>query len=643
MKNKYTKKNGNGTLEQFLFHQGTNFSSQSYLGVHRTSEGYVFRTWAPGAKEIYVAGDFNSWQKISPMSRITDMGIWECVISTADSFEGMKYKFIVISDSGEHYKADPYAVYSETGLKTASIIHTVSDFVWEDDNWFTHRKKSIKNGYWSVPLNIYEVHLGSWRKKDADSHEDDGYFSYREIADMLVPYVKEMGYTHVEFLPITEYPYYASWGYQVTGYFAPTSRFGSPEDLKYLINKLHTNGIGVILDWVPAHFPKDEHGLYEFDGSRLYEYQGNDRMEHVEWGTRCFDVGRPEVQCFLVSSAMYWLGEFHVDGLRVDAVASMLYLDYARKPGEWIPNVYGTNLNLESQAFLQKLNKAVFARFPDVLMIAEESTAFAKVTAPVHEGGLGFNFKWNMGFANDLFDYVKCDPFFRKDKHHSVTFSISYAFSENYILPVSHDEVVHGKYSLIGKMFGDYEQKFSGMRLFLAYQIAHPGKKMLFMGCEYGQFREWDYASQLEWFMLDYEKHSTLRKYTAALNAFYLRTPQLWEVDFSYDGFEWIFADLCEKNLFCFRRFDKAGRELIAVMNFSAASVDGFALPAQSDAYRVAFSSDDPELGGTGMSSQGVIKANTEDPEDRSIKITIAPLSGMMLLPEDADIRSDTM
>ncbi len=616
-------------LANYYFHQGTNFSAYDHLGVQRTDKGYVFRVWAPNAKEIFVVGDFNRWQKTSPMVKTTEMGIWEYSYPTAESLEGAKYKFVIVSDKGEIYKADPYAKYSETGIDTASIIHTDKSFAWEDSSWFSHRQNAIKNGYWDVPLNIYEMHLASWRKKSS-SDKDCDYYSYREIADMLVPYVKELGYTHVELLPITEFPYYASWGYQVTGYFAPTSRFGSPEDFKYFVNKLHTNGIGLILDWVPAHFPKDEHGLADFDGTPIYEYQGDDRKEHKEWGTRCFDVGRNEVQCFLISSALYWLREFHVDGLRVDAVASMLYLDYARAPGEWVPNVHGTNLNLEAQAFFQKLNKTIFGEFPDVLMIAEESTAFAKVTKPVHEGGLGFNFKWNMGWSNDMFDYVQCDPFFRKDMHDKLTFSLCYAFTENYILPVSHDEVVHGKKSLIDKMHGSYEQKFAGMRLFLAYQIAHPGKKMLFMGQEYGQFREWDFATQLEWFMLDYPMHSDLRRYTSRLNAFYLDTPQLWEVDFTWDGFDWIYPDMKEDNLVAFRRFDKKKNELIAVMNFSGKEIKNLAIPVKKGTYEIAFSTDDKEIGGSGLSSQGILKPD----KNGYISLDLAPLSGIMIIPK---------
>jgi 1,4-alpha-glucan branching enzyme len=407
------------------------------------------------------------------------------------------------------------------------------------------------------------MHLGSFIR-----HEDGSYYTYREIADVLVPYLKYMGYTHVEFLPLQEFPFDGSWGYQVCAFYAITSRFGTPDDFRYLVNELHKNGIGVIMDWVPAHFPKDAWGLYEFDGTPLYEYQGADRKESRSWGTRFFDLGREEVQSFLVSNAMYFLREFHIDGLRVDAVASMLYLDYDREPGEWTPNAYGTNVSLEAEAFFRKLNGVIFGEMSDVLMIAEESTSYGKITHPIHEGGLGFNLKWNMGFANDLYDYVMTDPLFRYSKHTALNFPLMYAYTENYVLPISHDEVVHGKLSFIDKMYGSYEDKFAEARVALMMYMTYPGKKLLFMGTEYAQFREWDYESSLEWFMLDYPKHKAFRDYTRALNHFYLSHKELWELDLSEDGFTWLLADEGEKNLVAFRRNARRG-SIITVLSFS--------------------------------------------------------------------------
>lgn len=558
-------------LASYYFHQGTNFSSYKYLGCNiHVEDGrycYTFRTWAPHAESVAVISEIYGWNSPYPMQKVTDKGVWECKIYSDVSLEKKAYKFRITSNGKTFDKGDPYARFSRGLADGASLIFTSCDFKWEDAEWLSLRKKnvSLKRGhYLSVPVNIYEVHLGSFMR-----HEDNSYYSYREIADVLVPYLKFMGYTHVEFLPLAEFPYDGSWGYQVCGFYSPTSRFGDPDDFRYMINQFHKNGIGVIMDWVPAHFPKDSWGLYEFDGFPLYEYQGKDRQESRSWGTRFFDLGREEVQSFLVSNAMYFLREFHIDGLRVDAVASMLYLDYDREPGEWVPNAYGTNLNLEAEAFLRKLNLTVFSEIPDVLMIAEESTSHGKITHPVFEGGLGFNLKWNMGWANDFYDYVMTDPLFRKYKHTALNFPLMYAYNENYVLPISHDEVVHGKLSFVDKMYGSYEDKFLQMRAALLLMMTYPGKKMLFMGTEYGQFREWDYENSLEWFMLDYPKHKAVRDYTAAINRFYLERSELWELDFSPEGFEWILADESEKNLVAFRRKNLRGSNIIIIISFS--------------------------------------------------------------------------
>ena len=632
------QKESSEALPSYLFHEGTNYRAYKYLGVHREDQSdgfsYTFRVWAPKAHKVSLVGDFTDWQTGLPLNRVTEQGVWELVLVTQDKIEGQKYKYKIYSDAGEHYKADPYATFGETLTHTASIIHTEDKFSWRDSAWLEKRRE-IASGkfFYSAPMNIYEIHLASWRTRDGKTNVNgDAYLNYREIADELVPYVKRLGYTHVELMPVTEHPFDGSWGYQCCGYFAPTSRFGSPEDFKYFINKLHTNGIGVIMDCVPAHFPKDEHGLYEFDGGCLYEYSGDDRKEHKEWGTRCFDVARNEVQCFLISSALFWLTEYHIDGLRVDAVASMLYLDYSRKAGEWNPNIYGGNESLESIAFFKKLNTVIFSQCPDVLMIAEESTAFPKITTPVSDGGLGFNFKWNMGWANDMYDYIACDPYFRKYCHEKLTFSMCYAYSENYILPVSHDEVVHGKKSLLDKNFGNYEQKFAGDRLFMAYQILHPGKKMTFMGCEFGQFREWDYQNQLEWFMTDFEMHAKLRHYVEKLNNFYLKNKELWENDVSWEGFEWIYPDLKEKNIIAFKRKDRSGSELVAVLNFSAAAINSFELPADAGSYSEVFNSDKEEFGGSGTVNKNPIRSRKG-----MIKIKLAPLTAVILRPKQDD------
>lgn len=559
-------------LASYLFHQGTNFRAYEYLGCSLLMQDgkyeYTFRTWAPNAISVGLVSDFSGWDTAVPFLRITENGIWELKYLSDHSLELMPYKFRIQSRSGTHDKGDPYARYSRGGSDGASLIFTSKDFKWEDKRWLSHRKKTVayENGYYmSAPVNIYEMHVGSFMRHP----EDNSYYSYSELAEILPSYLKKMGYTHVEFLPLQEYPFDGSWGYQVCGFYAPTSRFGNPDQLRLLINNLHKAGIGVIMDWVPAHFVKDEWGLYEFDGSPLYEYQGKDRMESRSWGTRFFDLGREEIQSFLISNALYFFREFHIDGLRVDAVASMIYLDYDREPGEWHPNHLGTNENLEATAFFRKLNSAIFGEYPDVLMIAEESTSFGGITHPVSEGGMGFNMKWNMGWANDFYAYVKTDPLFRKYHHKALNFPLMYAFREKYCMPISHDEVVHGKLSFVNKMHGSYEDKFWQARASLLLMMTYPGKKMLFMGTEYAQFREWDFDNSLEWFMLDYPKHKSFRDYVGALNAFYLANSELWDIDFNEEGFKWILADEADKNLVAYRRLNRKGKYLSVFINFS--------------------------------------------------------------------------
>ncbi len=679
-------------LAAYYFHQGTTTYAYDYLGAHykedKTGRYWTFRTWAPHAHAIAIVGDFNDWGKtesLYEMQRTTDAGIWECTIalSPEEDWNGLRYKYRVTGDNGVHLKADPYGIYSESLLSTASILHIAPKFEWHDRSWRAHRRRifsstrpqkpkteeeaaalpmktaealtqtkdapkkrrSVKaeRAFYPAPMNIYEVHLGSFKTREGMTTKDnpDAYLNYREIADVLIPYVTEMGYTHIELLPIMEHPYDGSWGYQICSYYAPTSRFGSPEDFKYFVDACHVAGIGVILDWVPAHFPKDEHGLYEFDGTPCYEYQGKDRMEHEGWGTRCFDIGRPEVQSFLVSNAMFWLREYHVDGLRCDAVAAMLYLDFDRRPGEWNPNPDGSNQNHAAVAFFRKLNTKLFSEFPDALMIAEESSDWPMITKPVEVGGLGFNFKWNMGWANDLFDYVATDPLYRKGKHERLTFPLMYAFSENYILPVSHDEVVHGKKSLLDKMFGSYEEKFAGMRTFLTYMYTQPGKKMTFMGCEYAPFREWDYENQLEWFMLDYEKHKKMQDFTKALNHLYLDRRELWEDDFSWAGYRWTGADEYSTNTISYIRYDRAGAPLLIAVNFAPVTQKNYpiALPAGAPlVYEEIFSSDDEAWGGNGVRNEGTITAEALLADDaseirRQVKITLPGMSAVILAP----------
>ncbi len=583
--------NEDNNLAEYLFHEGTNYCSYEYLGSHIIDEYCVFRVWAPNAQDVYVTGSFNNWGKYTNKAyRITEGGMFECIIEGVKEFDS--YKYIIITEKGDElYKSDPYGYHCETRPGTASRVYDLGGYEWNDKKWMDNRETPYNEA-----VSIYEMHLGSWRR-----YADGNTFSYEKIAEELIPYVKSMGFTHIELMPVTEYPYDKSWGYQVTGYYAPTSRYGTPKDFMKFVDLCHQNGIGVILDWVPAHFPKDAHGLYEFDGSYCYEYADPLKREHPDWGTRIFDYGKNEVKCFLISNACYWLDKYHIDGLRVDAVASMLYLDYGKKSGEWRPNKYGGNGNIEAKEFLQKLNTRVFSQFKGVMMIAEESTAWPMITYPVEDGGLGFNYKWNMGWMNDSLVYMKQDPFFRKGVHNNLTFSLTYAFSENFILPLSHDEVVHGKASLINKMPGEYEDKFANLRAYLGYMYAHPGKKLLFMGCEIGQFIEWNEEQELDWNLLDYESHRQHKKFVEQLNKVYKKHRPLWELDTTWDGFDWAALDDDNNNIISFFRKDKDGNSILAVSNFSSVPQEDYKIGVpQRGVYEEIFSTDSSEFGGNG-------------------------------------------
>ena len=615
-----------------VFHEGTQTRGYEFFGAHAETrggaEGYVVRTWAPHARAISVVGEFNGWNAAAHPMELVEHEIWEGFVPGLKEYD--LYKFAVTGADGEcRLKADPYAFHAETRPGTASKLYDISGYEWNDRAFreLRHKQKISQS-----PLNAYEVHLGSWKR-----YENGESMSYRDLAEQLVPYVKDMGYNFIELLPVTEHPLDASWGYQCTGYFAPTSRYGTPKDFMYFVDQCHQAGIGVLLDWVPAHFCKDEFGLYEFDGSPCYEYSDPNKREHYGWGTRVFDYAKPEVKSFLLSSAEYWITQYHIDGLRVDAVASMLYLDYDRRDGQWTPNKYGGKENLEAIAFLQDLNRMAFRVNPDILMIAEESTAWPLVSRPVDAGGLGFNLKWNMGWMNDMTHYIKLDPFFRKDNHRDVTFSFMYAFSENFVLPISHDEVVHMKGSLMGKMPGDEHLKAAGVRAFYSYILMHPGKKLVFMGAELGQINEWHYEGQLDWFLLQEPLHKELQDFFRAANRFYLENRELWEVDFDWEGFEWIVPDDNTNNVVVFLRKDKRGKEVVCVVNFSPVELHDyrFGVPQKKE-YREVFNSDAKAFGGTGSGNPASVKTEWVPSHGHpcSISVTIPPMAGIVLRGE---------
>lgn len=608
--------------DQKKFHEGELYDAYRYFGClfDENSGKAVFRVFAPSALSVSVAGDFNGWDGNKGIMRNIGGGIYEFSAEGVKKFDA--YKFLITASDGRLlYKSDPYALHSETHEGTNSKVFPLSEIKVNDSEY---RNKLKDKDVYDCPMNIYEAHIGSWRR-----YPDGNVYSYRKFADEIVPYLKKLRYTHLELMGVAEYPYDGSWGYQVTGYFAPTSRYGTPADFCYLVEKLHKANIGLIIDWVPGHFPKNENGLALFDGSPLYEPKSPLRREHKEWGTCCFDYGRGEVQTFLCSNAIMWFDLYHVDGLRVDAVASMLYLDYGRKDGEWEPNRFGGKENEEAVAFLQKLNTAVFARFPKALMIAEESTAWPMVTKPVSEGGLGFNYKWNMGWMNDILDYAKTDPYFRAGKHNALTFSITYAFSENYILPISHDEVVHGKGSLLNKMPGEYDLKFAGLRNFLMNMYAHPGKKLLFMGFEIGQFIEWNYTQGLDWLLTDFPSHALTFDFVRTLNAFYKRNSALWQCDGGFEGFKWHVVDDNTQNVIVYERMNRKGGSVIAVINFSPVEYKNYRFGADKGTYTVKLSS---YLGGFDCEC---VKYRAERVAshgfDYSIVMDVKPMSGVYL------------
>lgn len=622
----------------YLFHEGTNYKSYHMLGAHRMErDGYTgvrFSVWAPNADWVSIVGDFNQWNpEQHPMQRRGASGIWELFLPGIEP--GQLYKYAIGTNSGEVlYKSDPYGYYCELRPNTASVVYDLEGFSWSDAEWIKRRNKKLPL---DMPMLIYEVHPGSWRQK-----EDQTFENYRELAVQLVDYVVDMGYTHIELMPVMEHPFDGSWGYQVTGYYAVTSRYGAPKDFMYFVDYCHQKGIGVILDWVPGHFPRDAHGLARFDGTALYEHSDPRRGEHPQWGTMIFDYGRHEVQSFLISNVIFWLEYYHVDGFRVDAVTSMLYHDFGRE--EWLANQYGGNENLEAAALLKRMNEVVYSQYPSTLMIAEDSSQWPLVTAPTSSGGLGFLYKWNMGWMNDTLKYTSMDPVYRKWNHNLLTFSLTYAFSENYILPLSHDEVVHGKRSLLNRMPGEYHQKFAGLRVLFGYMMSHPGKKLVFMGGEFGQFIEWRYDAELDWLLLDYEMHQKMKDYVKALNHFYTGQPALWQDDNGWSGFQWICPEDNTQSVLAFLRKSRSAEDFLLVMiNFTPVERMEYRVGVpKMKSYQEIFNSDDVCFGGNGCEEQRTVKVEKIPCHgyEQSVAVRIPPLSAVFYKPVKQQKRS---
>jgi 1,4-alpha-glucan branching enzyme len=622
-----------GPDDLFLFHEGSLFQSYRVLGAHfvehEGATGVRFVVWAPHAQEIRVIGDFNNWNGSGhSMSRISTWGVWSLFIPGV--IEGEFYKYEIVTAQGVTvWKADPYAFYSELKPGTASRVYSIEGYKWKDKAW---QKRKQSESLYNRPINIYEVHMGTWKKKP-----DGAYYTYRELADEMVDYVADMGYTHIELLPLAEHPYDRSWGYQATGYYSVTSRFGTPKDFMYFVDRCHQNNIGVIMDWVPGHFVKDEHGLRQFDGEPLYEYNDPKKADKPEWGTLMFDFTKPEVVSFLISNALFWMDMYHIDGLRVDAVASLLSLNFGKPRNQWILNDHGGDENPEAIEFLKKLNQTIFARYPSALMMAEDSSNWPMVTSPVHVGGLGFNYKWNMGWMNDMLRYVETDPYFRRGSHNLLTFSFMYTYTENFVLPLSHDEVVHGKKSLLNKMPGDYWQKFANLRVLLGYMMGHPGKKLLFMGSEFGQFDEWKDLEDLDWEMLDYESHRSMKHYVRSLNHMYLQEKALWELDHQIEGFSWIDPHDSNQSITTFmRKSAEPDDVLIMICNFTPVVHERYRIGVPlAGNYTEIFNSDLPEYGGSGQINKGKLKMESTSWHNQpySLQLTIPPLAVVVLKP----------